>query len=99
MTLDEFLTDDDKRFKDEINKAKQDSGLPDFIFQSYRIIGPLEKILIYNRIKVMSEVEFRKIDRLKQDIKSSNGTKIHWEGFQTVVDICRQFIFNSELNR
>ena len=99
VTLDEFLTDDDKRFKDEINKAKQDSGLPDFIFQSYRIIGPLEKILIYNRIKVMSEVEFRKIDRLKQVLSLSNGTKIHWEGFQTVVDICRQFIFNSELKQ
>ena len=99
VTLDEFLTNDDKRFKDEINKAKQESGLPDFIFQSYRIIGPLEKILIYNRIKVMSEVEFRKIDRLKQVLSLSNGTKIHWEGFQTVVDICRQFISNSELKQ
>ena len=48
--------------------------------------------MIYNRIKVMSEVEFRKIDRLKQVLSLSNGTKIHWEGFQTVVDICRQFI-------
>ena len=99
VTLDEFLTNDDKRFKDKINKAKQESGLPDFIFQSYRIIGPLEKILIYNRIKVMSEVEFRKIDRLKQVLSLSNGTKIHWEGFQTVVDICRQFISNSELKQ
>lgn len=99
VTLDEFLTNDDKRFKDKINKAKQESGLPDFIFQSYRIIGPLEKILIYNRIKVMSEVEFRKIDRLKQVLSLSNGTKIHWEGFQTVVDICHQFISNSELKQ
>lgn len=99
VTLDEFLTNDDKRFKDKINKAKQESGLPDFIFQSYRIISPLEKILIYNRIKVMSEVEFRKIDRLKQVLSLSNGTKIHWEGFQTVVDICRQFISNSELKQ
>mgnify|MGYP000961530401 FL=1 len=99
VTLDEFLTDDDKRFKDEINKAKQESGLPDFIFQSYRTIGPLEKISIYNRIKEMSIVEFRKIDRLKQVLSLSNGTKIHWEGFQTVVDICRQFISNSELKQ
>lgn len=99
MTLDEFLTDDDKRFKDEINKAKQESGLPDFIFQSYRTIGPLEKISIYNRIKEMSIVEFRKIDQLKQVLSLSNGTQIHWEGFQTVVDICRQFISNSELKQ
>ena len=99
VTLDEFLTDDDKRFKDEINKAKQESGLPDFIFQSYRTIGPLEKISIYNRIKEMSIVEFRKIDRLKQVLSLSNGTQIHWEGFQTVVDICRQFISNSELKQ
>ena len=99
VTLDEFLTDDDKRFKDEINKAKQESGLPDFIFQSYRTIGPLEKISIYNRIKEMSIVEFRKIDQLKQVLSLSNGTQIHWEGFQTVVDICRQFISNSELKQ
>ena len=99
VTLDEFLTDDDKRFKDEISKAKQESGLPDFIFQSYRTIGPLEKISIYNRIKEMSIVEFRKIDRLKQVLSLSNGTQIHWEGFQTVVDICRQFISNSELKQ
>lgn len=99
VTLDEFLTDDDRKFKDEINEAKQESGLPNFIFHSYKAIGPLDKISIYNRIKMMSEVEFRKIDRLKQVLSLSNGTKIHWEGFQIVVDICRQFISNSELKQ
>lgn len=97
VTLDEFLTDDDKNFKAEINKAKVKSGLPDFIFQSYKTIGPLEKISIYNRIKEMSLVEFHKIDQLKQVLNLSNGTEIHWEGFQTVVDICHNFVSNSDL--
>ena len=99
VTFDEFLTDDDKNFKAEINEAKEKSGLPDFIFQSYRTIGPLEKISIYNRIKEMSIVEFHKIDQLKQVLNLSNGTKIHWEGFQTVVDICHKFVSNSDLKR
>ena len=45
----------------------------------------------------MSLVEFHKIDQLKQVLNLSNGTEIHWEGFQTVVDICHNFVSNSDL--
>ena len=44
----------------------------------------------------MSEAEFHKIDQLKQVLNLSNGTEIHWEGFQTVVDICHNFVSNSD---
>lgn len=99
VTLDEFLTDDDRKFKDEINEAKQKSGLPNFIFHSYKAIGPLDKISIYNRIKKMSSAEFQKIEQLKRVLNTSEGRDIHWEGFQTVINICSKFVSNSDLKQ
>ena len=99
VTLDEFLTDDDRKFKDEINEAKQESGLPNFIFHSYKAIGPLDKISIYNRIKKMSSAEFQKIEQLKRVLNTSEGRDIHWEGFQTVINICSKFVSNSDLKQ
>lgn len=99
VTLDEFLTDDDRKFKDEINEAKQESGLPNFIFHSYKAIGPLNKISIYNRIKKMSPAEFQKIEQLKRVLNTSEGKDIHWEGFQTVINICSKFVSNSDLKQ
>lgn len=97
VTLDEFLTNSDRNRKIEINKAKLNSGLPEFIFQSYKTISPLDKILIYERIKQMTSTELRRIEQLKQVLNSNNGTEIHWEGFQTVVNICCKFVSNSDL--
>lgn len=99
VTLDEFLTDDDRKFKDEINEAKQESGLPNFIFHSYKAIGPLDKISIYNRIKKMSPAEFQKIEQLKRVLNTTEGKEIHWEGFQTVINICSGFVSNSNLKQ
>lgn len=99
VTLDEFLTDDDRKFKDEINGAKKESGLPNFIFHSYKAIGPLDKISIYNRIKKMSPAEFQKIEQLKRVLNTSKDKEIHWEGFQTVINICSEFVSNSDLKQ
>ena len=56
-----------------------------------------DKILIYERIKQMTSTELRRIEQLKQVLNSNNGTEIHWEGFQTVVNICCKFVSNSDL--
>ena len=97
VTLDDFLTDDDRVLKEKVENLKKESGLPNFIFQSYKVIGPLEKISIYNRIRNMSDTELRRIDQLKKSLQLNRGTDINWEGFQTVIEICKNFVANQSL--
>lgn len=97
VTLDDFLTDDDRVLKEKVASLKKESELPNFIFQSYKVIGPLEKISIYNRIRNMSYTELKRIDQLKQLLQLNRGTDIHWDGFQTVIEICKNFVSNKSL--
>lgn len=92
VTLDEFLTRDDRVLKEEIESLKKESKLPNFIFQSYKVIGPREKISIYNRIKKMSKMELQRINQLKQELQLNRGRDINWEGFQTIIEICENFV-------
>lgn len=97
VTRDNFLTDSDKILKENIEQLKKESELPSFIFQSYKVISPFKKISMYNRIRNMSSAELRRIDQLKQALQYNRGTDIHWDGFQTVVNICKDFVDNSFL--
>lgn len=45
----------------------------------------------------MSSAELRRINQLKQALQYNRGTDIHWDGFQTVVNICKDFVDNSFL--
>lgn len=97
VTLDEFLTRDDRILKEEIESLKKESKLPNFIFQSYKVIGPREKISIYNRIKKMSKMELQRIKKLKQELQLNRGRDINWDGFQTIIEICENFVDNASL--
>ncbi|WP_438835010.1 helicase-related protein [Streptococcus pluranimalium] len=99
VTLDEFLSVSDRNRKIEISEAKLESGLPEFIFQSYKTISPLDKISIYKRIERMTTTELQRINQLKRVLNTSNGSEIHWGGFQTVVDVCSAFVDNDELKQ
>ena len=47
----------------------------------------------------MSPAEFQKIEQLKRVLNTSKGKEIHWEGFQTVINICSEFVSNSDLKQ
>nr|WP_238991166.1 helicase-related protein [Streptococcus uberis] len=97
VTAEVYMNKDDKELKDSIDREKEYSGLPDIIFKSYKTIGPLVKISIYNRIKKMTPSELRKIEQLKHVLNTSKGNSIHWEGFQTIVDLLCPFISDVDL--
>ncbi|WP_423218117.1 helicase-related protein [Streptococcus equinus] len=99
VTQDEFMTDRDRRRREEIELAKQKSGITDKIFNSYKTISALDKIEMYNLISSMTNQDFGNIKRLINVLVSQRGGAINWDGMQTIFNIIFPFISDSNLKR
>ena len=92
---DEFLSQEDKDRKINIKSEQEKRGIPDEIFNLYKVISRLDKIIIYDEIKKLtsSEIEFisvliRKI-QYKMDIDN--------DGFQTILNVIFPIVKSEKL--
>jgi hypothetical protein len=92
---DEFLSQEDKDRKINIKAEQEKRGIPDEIFNLYKVISRLDKIIIYDEIKKLtsSEIEFiivliRKI-QYKMDIDN--------DGFQTILNVIFPIVKSEKL--
>ncbi|SEK77362.1 Type III restriction enzyme, res subunit [Streptococcus equinus] len=99
VTSDEFMTEVDKNRKEEIEKAKQGSGIGDEIFSSYKTISALDKIEMYSRISRMTNRDHISIKQLVNALRGSSGRNIHWEGMQAVLEIIYPLVTVEKLKR
>ena len=91
----EYLSADDKQRKINVNKEQSNRNIPDFIFDQYKVISRMDKIIVYDRIRNLTIEDFKNIELLMFTLKVH--TNISFEGFQVVLNTIRPIVKNKNL--
>lgn len=92
---DEFLTKADQDRKVSINEEQEKRGIPNEIFNLYKVVSRLDKIIIYDEIKKLTDVEIESIKNLISVINYKMD--IDYDGFQVVLKVIRPIVKNQKL--
>ena len=94
-TDDEYLTDEDRLKVEDISSKQIERNIPDEVFQLYKVVSRLDKIIIYDRIKLLTDLE---IDAIKKLIRFINfRMDIDYDGFQIVLNTIEPIVKNQKL--
>lgn len=97
ITKDEFLSPTEQREKQRLQRKAEEIELPDTILAKFKVVGPRDKITLYESIIHLDIAERESIDNLVNSVVFSRGHKINWDGLQTVLNIIAPIVSNSKL--
>jgi len=90
-TKDEFLIDADIERKVNIEAEQEERGIPEEVFDQYKVISRSDKIIVYDRIKALSSHQIIQIDSLITKL-NYDGFMVDWTGLQLVLDVIRPIV-------
>jgi hypothetical protein len=94
-TNDEYLSEKDKLKIEDIRVLQLERNIPDEIFQLYKVVSRIDKIEIYDRIKLLSQSDFESIKKLIRYINYKMD--IEYDGFQIILNIIEPIVKNQKL--
>ena len=97
ITKEEYLSKNDLEEKHRIDLLVQESGIPSHVFNAFRIVGPKDKLELYNRITTLSDSQVLLIHELSKTLMQNQASKLHWDGFQLIMDIIRPMVKEAKL--
>jgi replicative superfamily II helicase len=92
---DEFLSQADQDRKSDIKAEQEKRGIPDEIFNLYKVVSRLDKITLYDEIKKLSISEIESIKTLIRVINYKMD--IDYDGFQVILKVIRPIVKNQKL--
>lgn len=92
---DEFLSQADQDRKKDIKAEQEQRGIPDEIFNLYKVVSRLDKITIYDEIKKLTVSEMESIKTLIRVVNYKMD--IDYEGFQVILKVIRSIVKNQKL--
>lgn len=92
---DEFLSQADQNRKTDIKAEQEKRGIPDEIFNLYKVVSRLDKITIYDEIKKLSISEIESIKTLIRVVNYKMD--IDYDGFQVILKVIRPIVKNQKL--
>lgn len=98
ITKNEFLSEEDQKEKVRLQQKAEEINLPDSILNKFKVVGPRDKIVLYERIMNLSRDEKHNIEILMNQVVFSKGCRIDWDGFQIVLNTILPVVSNSKLN-
>ena len=97
ITKSEFLSPTDQLEKQRLQRKAEEIGLPEAILAKFKVIGPNDKITLYENILNLTMEERKNIDNLVNTVVFSKGYKIDWNGLQTIMNIISPIVSNNKL--
>lgn len=97
ITKDEFFSPTEQREKQRLQRKAEEIELPDTILAKFKVVGPRDKITLYESIIHLDIAERESIDNLVNSVVFSRGHKINWDGLQTVLNIIAPIVSNGKL--
>lgn len=97
ITRDEFLSEEDQLEKQRLQRKAEEIELPDAILAKFKVVGPKDKIVLYESIMNLSNEERGNIDNLINSVVFSKGHRIDWDGFQTILNVVSPIVNNGKL--
>lgn len=97
ITKNEYLSPVDREEKQRLQRKADEIELPDAILAKFKVVGPRDKIALYESIINLNVVDRGNIDSLVNLVVFSKGHKINWDGLQAVLNIIAPIVSNSKL--
>lgn len=92
---DEYLSQADQDRKTNIKTEQDKRGIPDEIFNLYKVVSRLDKITIYDEIRKLNSSEIEAIKALIRVINYKMD--IDYDGFQVILKVIRPIVKNQKL--
>lgn len=92
---DEFLSQADQERKTNIQAEQEKRGIPDEIFNLYKVVSRLDKITLYDEINKLNALEIESINALIRKIQYKMD--IDNDGFQTILKVIFPIIKSEKL--
>ncbi len=97
ITKEQYLSVDDLQEKKSIFSQVEASGIPTNVFSSFRVVGPKDKLLLYETIEKMPWWTIDDIKKVSTKLTRSNAKHLHLEGFQTILDLIYPIVQEKKL--
>ncbi|MFW6680361.1 helicase-related protein [Lacrimispora sp. AGF001] len=97
ITKEQYLTEIDKRDRDSIQNQIDLLGIPTSVFNSFRIVGPKDKLILYSKIMSLSTSQLNMINNVPVSLAKSNAANLNWNGFQLIMDIVLPIVKEDKL--
>ncbi len=92
---DKYLSQEDKRRKDNIKYEQQKRKIPEEILNQYKVISRIDKIRVHDAISMLTHEDLALITRLIQKINYK--LDVDYEGFQIILDVLEPIVKNQKL--
>lgn len=92
----DFLSDNDKMKKENLEQKIKQSELPSYIFECFKVINCENKIQIFDSLKVL-EFDLFALTEIKKCILRTQANTIDYDGFQIVLDIILPIVKSKDL--
>lgn len=86
ITTDKYLSQEDIELKKDINKKIKNLNINETIFESFKVVGPIDKIELYKKINQLGSNDLKIISNLSRTLAGSNAHKLDWDAFQLIMD-------------
>lgn len=95
ITDEQYLSKSDSEHKNKILEEAAKRKLPQEIVDQYKTISLIDKMIIYDRLKILTQTEELLIKALISKINSMK--QITWDGFQLIINILKPIIRDEKL--
>lgn len=85
ITSEKYLTETDIERKRNIEEEIAKRQIPNDIINQYKVVSPMDKINVYDKLITLSDYQQRNISQLISSLAYKK--QITWEGFQVIIDI------------
>ncbi|MCL2477649.1 hypothetical protein [Candidatus Bathycorpusculum sp.] len=92
ITRVEYLSETELAEKNRINTLIKAANIPQDVFDAFRIVGPIAKLNLYQKILSLSDEQISQIQKLSKSIVKSKSPHLYWDGFQLIMNIIRPIV-------
>ena len=97
ITKEKYLSDIELTQKKDIEERIKASNIPLDVFNAFRIVGPKHKLDLYQNIARLTQNHLALIQALSQTLAIHNAKRLHWDGFQLIMDTIRPIAEETKL--
>ncbi len=99
ITKDQYLSASDRQEKELIYLRVAESGIPASVFNRFRVVGPKDKLLLYEAIEGMPWWTLAEIKQVSTKLAQSNAHRLYWDGFQTILNLILPIVQEEKLRQ
>ena len=95
ITSDVYLSKDDSEKKEKLFEEVRKRNIPREIIEQYKTVGISDKIILYDRLQILTPIQIAEIKALISRLNYS--LQISWNGFQEIINILKPIIRDTKL--